>query len=111
MIDAEHGAVPPSIPSNSTLRDLLEQLDTPTDVVDASSDEVAAAPADQTERIRLFSPTATFGDLTLGVGADIARSLELAGTRSAGPGGSVLVAPTFAAPRDTLRPSACGRPG
>ncbi len=66
------GATVDPVELDTQLRDLLGQLDVPTDVVDEFSEEVAAAPADQTERIRLSSPTATFGDLRLGVGANLA---------------------------------------
>lgn len=66
------GATVDPVELDAQLRDLLEQLGNPTDVVDPFSDEVAAAPADQTERIHFSSPTATFGDLTLSVGANIA---------------------------------------
>ncbi|MGP9536616.1 hypothetical protein ACT3SP_01300 [Brachybacterium sp. AOP43-C2-M15] len=53
------------------LRDLMQQLGLPVDAVDAFREEIAAAPPDQTERIRFSSPAATFGELMMGVQANL----------------------------------------
>ncbi|WP_147918522.1 hypothetical protein [Ruania zhangjianzhongii] len=58
------------------LRVLLEQLETSPDEVDEFIAEVNDAPADQTERVRFSSPRVTFGDLRLGVGANVAPIAE-----------------------------------
>lgn len=54
------------------LRAILEQLEGSSDSADAFIEEVIDAPADQPERVRFSSPTVTFGDLELGVQANVA---------------------------------------
>lgn len=54
------------------LRSLADQLDLPPAEVDIFIAEVTNAPAEQTERVRYSSPSVTYGDLELGVAANVA---------------------------------------
>ncbi len=54
------------------LRALADQLDLPPAEVDIFIAEVTNAPPEQTERVRYSSPSVTFGDLELGVAANVA---------------------------------------
>ena len=56
----------------STYRDVLGQLQVPTDVADKLAAEIAGAPKDQTEHIIVGSAEASSGDLKIGAQADIA---------------------------------------
>lgn len=54
------------------LRSLADQLDLPPAEVDIFIAEVTNAPSEQTERVRYSSPSVTYGDLELGVAANVA---------------------------------------
>ena len=54
------------------LRSLADQLDLPPADVDIFIAEVTNSPPEQTERVRYSSPSVTYGDLELGVAANVA---------------------------------------
>ncbi|MDT9593539.1 hypothetical protein RDV89_10710 [Nocardioides zeae] len=69
----------PTVPPDDLvgqLEDLADQLQVDATGVGDFADEVAAAPVEQTERVRNASPTTTIGDLEVGFSANLAPIAE-----------------------------------